>query len=71
MKSNTMIGIVGSGFLLLLSASMAAENRPGVDNSPAEDNSRIQAGFDYAREQHIPDLGMRLDIGQRGIHIAV
>jgi hypothetical protein len=54
MKSNTMIGIVSCGFLLLLTASMAADNRPGIDNAPAEDGSRIQAGFNYAREQHIP-----------------
>jgi hypothetical protein len=59
MKSNTVIGIVGSGFLLLLSgAMMMAQERPGMPtretgNSQGEDNSRILVGFEYVRDQHI------------------
>ncbi len=59
MKSNTAIGIACCGFLLLISVTIAAQKRPGFENSKdgdqasSEDNSRIQVGFDYAREQHI------------------
>lgn len=53
MRSNAVVGIVGCGFLLMLTASIAAQNDQGNGNSGGDDESRIQRGFDYARQQHI------------------
>ena len=54
MKSNTVVWIAGCGFLLLLSVSMTAQDRPGFETAHAQDDSRVKAGFDYVREQHVP-----------------
>jgi hypothetical protein len=52
MRSSAVVGIVGCAFLFALSVTIAAQNEQG--NSPGDDGSRIQAGFDYAQQQHIP-----------------
>ena len=47
MKPNTVVWIAGCGFLLLLSASITAQNKPGLDKAPSQDDSRVQTGFEY------------------------